>query len=111
MIGVVTGGLGLIGDRGKQIVSFVGFALALALALIPATASAADPVNAQYNSSLEQIPVGGSGGSAGGGGGGEGGLGSLPFTGLDVLVLAAVAAVLLGAGLMLRRRRAPEVES
>ncbi len=77
------------------------FAVALvALALAPATALAASsPTSEQYNSTLQQFSTGGgSSGSAGG----------LPFTGLDVAVLAAVAAGLLIAGLMLRRHRPTE---
>ena len=123
----VTGGLGLIGDR-KLSVLLVALALALTLAFVPGTASAADPANAQYNSSLQQLPTAGGGtsciesgsaGSASSGGsseecvsdeGGGGLVGSLPFTGLDVAVLALVAAVLLAAGLILRRRRDPGVE-
>ena len=108
MIGV-TGGFGLIGDRKRQMVVFAALALALALGLVPATAFAADPATHQYDSNLDQLPQSGAGGSAGGGGDG-GVVGSLPFTGLDVAVLAAIAAVLLGVGLLLRRRREPGAE-
>jgi len=50
---------------------------------------------------------GGTGGSSGGGGG-TGSVGSLPFTGLDLAMMAAVAAALVGFGLALRRRRVAE---
>ena len=113
MIGV-TGGLGLSWDRKTQSVLFLGLVWALALGLAPASAFAADPSTAQYESNLTQLPQSGGGDPAGGGGGGggEGGLvGSLPFTGLDVAVLAAVAVVLVVAGMVLRRGRAREVDA
>lgn len=114
MIGV-TGGLGVIWDRYRQIVSFAALALPLALALVPATAFAGDPADAQYDSNLQQLPQGGGGGSAGGldpaAGGGESFVGSLPFTGLDVALLAAVAVALVAAGLVLRRLRAPGADA
>ena len=110
----VTGGLGRIGDRKKLIVTFGVLALALVLMLVPATAFAGDPATAQYNSSLQQVSTGGGGSDCPecveGGGGGDV-VGSLPFTGLDVAMLAVVAAVLLAGGLMLRRRRDPEVDA
>jgi len=114
VIGVLTGGIGLFGDRNKLMVLLGVLALALALGLVPATAFAADPATQQYNSSLEQLPTGGAGNDCpecvdGGGGGGISE--SLPFTGLDVAVLAVVAAVMLAAGLALRRRGGPGVES
>lgn len=78
-----------------------------ALAL-PAAASAQSPTESQYSSNLDFVAQG----SAGGGPGSSGAAGSaasdpsgLPFTGLDVGLLAAVAAALLIAGLMLRRQR------
>jgi hypothetical protein len=93
-------------------------ALAAALAL-PAGAAAndcagagSDPTAAQYcNSNQNVAPTsteeGGSesqvaAASGGGGGGGEGG-GSLPFTGTDLLALAAVAAAFMAIGLALKR--------
>jgi hypothetical protein len=69
----------------------------LAFALTPVAAMAQAPTDAQYRPSLQQI-AGTGGGSASGGGG-------LPFTGLDVALLAAVAGGLLLAGLVLRRQR------
>jgi hypothetical protein len=78
--------------------------LVLALAA-PSAAIAASPSNSQYETQNHQI-------SAGGGGGGPSApsnstIGSLPFTGLDVGVLALAAAALLGAGFALRRLSDP----
>src|SRR3954469_25877295 len=91
--------------------------------LLPALAGAqtASPSDQQYSGNLEQVtPSGGSGtenltggGSGGGGGGGvspsggSGGLGGnvgpLPFTGFDVIAMAAVALAVTGLGLALQR--------
>ena len=78
-----------------------------ALAL-PAAASAQSPTESQYSSNLDFVAQS----SAGGGPGSSGAAGSaasdpsgLPFTGLDVGLLAVVAGALLIAGLMLRRQR------
>jgi hypothetical protein len=82
----------------------VGVTAAFVFALVPAAALAASgsPTDAQYTPVLQQVSVGGGGsppsstGSSGGG---------LPFTGLDVALLAAIAGGLLLAGLVLRRHR------
>ena len=68
-----------------------------------------------------ETAAGGGGGIASGGGGGTAGavggtadsatVGSLPFTGLDLIILAAVAVALLAAGLLLRRGRAGAAEA
>ena len=91
--------------------------------LLPAFAGAqtASPSQEQYSGNLEQVtPSGGgegdvtsTGGSGGGGGagvspsGGSGGLGGnvgpLPFTGFDVIAMAAVALAVTGLGLALQR--------
>jgi hypothetical protein len=88
-------------------------ALVVAMAL-PAQAFAGDPTQTQYSSPTQQA-VGGAGGAGGGGGvsgGGSAGTaavtpsnssGSLPFTGLDVIALLAVAGALTGTGFALRR--------
>jgi hypothetical protein len=73
----------------------------MATLALPAAASAESPTDQQYSSTLEFISQGGSGG----GGGSAGDPGGLPFTGLDVGLLAAVAVGLLIAGFMLRRQR------
>jgi hypothetical protein len=83
--------------------------LVLALAA-PSVATAASPSHAQYEPQNHQISVGG------GGGGGPSApsrstIGSLPFTGLDIGVLALAAAALLGAGLALRRLSDPAKRS
>jgi hypothetical protein len=74
----------------------------LAALSLPATASGGGPTDQQYSSSLEFISQGGDPGSTGSAPGG------LPFTGLDVALLAAVAVGLLIAGFMLRRQRPKE---
>jgi hypothetical protein len=80
------------------------------LALLPAaTGAATDPTDAQYSSSLDQISAGsGSGGGGDPGSAARDAAGGLPFTGLDVGLLAVVAAGLVLAGLLLRRQRAAE---
>ena len=65
---------------------------------VPASAAAQSPTDAQYSSNLQFVASGGSGGSGSSGG-------DLPFTGLDVGLLALVAGGLVVAGLMLRRQR------
>jgi hypothetical protein len=73
----------------------------------PAAAMATSPTTDQYGSRSQQIAATGSGGSSGGGASatttGHRTSGSLPFTGLDLGVLALAAVALLGAGIALRR--------
>ena len=90
---------------------------------LPAAALAADPTADQYGSQLQTLSAGSSGTSTPGGGAPgttatnstppaagapsatqSSGGGSLPFTGLDVGLLAAVAGGLALAGFMLRRQ-------
>jgi hypothetical protein len=85
--------------------------------LLPAFAGAqqTSPSQHQYSDNLSQIDTGGSsgaGGTGGGvasgvGGGTSGGLGGnvgpLPFTGFDVIAMAAVALAVTGLGLALQR--------
>jgi len=95
-----------------------GFAVALLSALlvgaitpVAAGAQATSPTCDQYSSTNCQLNNnGGGGGNNNGGGGGDasaGGLnsriGSLPFTGFDVLSMAAVALAVTGLGLVLQR--------
>jgi hypothetical protein len=95
-------------------------ALALAIVAIPAAAVAqdasSDPSAAQYTPTIpdgddgETASGGSTGGSSGGGGGGGGldsQIGSLPFTGMDLIILAGVALVLTGTGFALRRLSMP----
>jgi hypothetical protein len=119
VIGVLTGCTGRIGDREVRIALLALAALVVFLLPAAAGAQTASPSQRQYSGNLEQVTPSGGGGSGGGGdlggggvnggtggaeGGGSAGVGGLPFTGLEVGILAAVAAALLGAGMMLRRR-------
>lgn len=75
---------------------------------LPAAALAADPTTDQYGSQLQTLSVGSSGSStppaASAPSATESSGSSLPFTGLDVGLLAAVAGGLTLAGFMLRRQ-------
>jgi hypothetical protein len=100
----------VVGYFDRAGVRLAAFAL-FAFALTSATALAADPSTDQYGSRLEQVTQGGAGPGAGGGSAAsETVTGGLPFTGLDLVVLAAVAVAFLVAGLLLRQRRAGSVE-
>jgi hypothetical protein len=74
-------------------------ALLAALALMTGSAFAqgqgSDPTVAQYGDAASNVGAGGQAQAPGGGG--------IPFTGLEVGVLIAVAAVMGGAGIALRR--------
>ena len=106
--------------------SHVWLSLVLALAMggltvLPAVAAAqgatSDPTAAVYGDDDGQSASAGAGGSAGtSGGGGTGSsessglsspIGSLPFTGMDLIILAGVALVLTGTGFALRRASMP----
>ncbi len=80
----------------------------LSFALVPAVAAAQSvdptPTDAQYGDSLVQLSQGASGGGPGASADSSA-VGDLPFTGLDVALLAAVAAALVLVGLLLRSRR------
>jgi hypothetical protein len=74
----------------------------------------ANPSSAQYEPSIpEQGTAGAVGGPSGGGpaaneaGGSDDNIGSLPFTGMDVMIVAGVALVLTGTGLALHRLSTP----
>jgi hypothetical protein len=70
-----------------------------------AQGSSGDPSTAQYT---PNIPPGDEGGSTGGSSGGlDSQIGSLPFTGMDLIILAGVALVLTGTGFALRRLSTP----
>lgn len=85
--------------------------LVLALAA-PSVATAQSPSHAQYEPQNHQISVGGGGGSGSGPSApSRSTIGSLPFTGLDIGVLALAAAALLGAGFALRRLSDPAKRS
>jgi hypothetical protein len=94
--------------------------IAVAAIALPAAALASDPTADQYGSQLQTLSAGTSGTQTPGGGVGsaanatppvagavsatESGGSSLPFTGFDVGLLAAIAAGLGVAGFMLRRQ-------
>jgi tetrahydromethanopterin S-methyltransferase subunit E len=91
-----------------------------AVAIAPATAFAgdalSDPAAAQYHpqsqvqgtsttgSNTPNAPVAANAANSGL----KGNVGSLPFTGLDVIVLAVVAAALIGTGIALRKVSGPK---
>jgi hypothetical protein len=76
----------------------------------PSAAMAQSPSNAQYESQSQQISAGG-GQGPGPSAPSRSTIGKLPFTGLDVGVLALAAAALLGAGFALRRLSDPAKRS
>lgn len=92
--------------------------------MAPATAVAQDglsnPTEAQYE---PQSQIQGTNTTGGGGGGGgpvaantsnsstQGGTGTLPFTGMDLVVVAGTALALLASGFVLRKLSAPRAPS
>jgi hypothetical protein len=84
-----------------------GLAAMLGLALVagPAAALAQSPTNDQYDPTLTQIAAGGGGGGAGDSASEQ--LGGLPFTGLDLIAMVAVAACITALGIVLYRRSRP----
>ena len=98
-------------------------AVVAAVAIAPATALAQDalsnPSASQYEPASQvqgTSTTGGPGGSVASNNavhasGLNGTVGSLPFTGMDVIVLAVVAAALIGTGVALRRLSAPKTPS
>jgi hypothetical protein len=87
--------------------------MAVAFAGVPtalAQDSIDDPSQAQYEPPIPE-GEGTAGSSASGGSGGGSGLdsniGSLPFTGMDLLIVVGVALLLAGTGFALRRLSAP----
>ena len=92
--------------------------VAIVVALVAApTALAQDPINdptsAQYDPPIPGSAGGAAGASeaasaSGGSGGGlDSNIGSLPFTGMDLIIVAGVAFVLTGTGFALRRLSTP----
>jgi hypothetical protein len=86
--------------------------IATAFLAVPCAALAQDdPTSAQYRPPIPSSGGGVAGGAAGGGESGGGGLnsniGSLPFTGMDLIIVAGVAFVLTGTGFALRRLSTP----
>ena len=88
--------------------------LAAAFVALPSVALAQDPLSnpssAQYSAPIPESGTAGasaSGGSSGSGGGLSSNIGSLPFTGMDLIIVAGVAFVLTGTGFALRRLSTP----
>jgi hypothetical protein len=100
----------------KRLGGLALLAVVAAVAIAPATALAQDalsnPSDAQYvpksqvqgTSTTGKEPTTAAAQTSGL----NGNVGSLPFTGLDVIVLAVVAAALIGTGVALRRLSAPK---
>jgi hypothetical protein len=106
----------------KKLASLMLVAMCAALiAPVAAGAQTVDPTDTQYNNTLQQVSQGGSAcvegesGSGSSAGGNEcapppssneglgGNVGPLPFTGFDVIAMAAVALAVTGLGLGLQR--------
>ena len=86
-------------------------AVVAAVSVVPA-ASAQDPNDPsprQYDAPIPEAAKRAGTSAAGGGGGGglNSNIGSLPFTGMDLLIVAGVAFVLTGTGFALRRLSTP----
>ncbi len=105
----------------KRITGFLAVAAIAAIAAMPATALAqsvtSDPTDGQYGTDLPTKAAGatGGGGNVGGSvaeepsGGLNTSVGSLPFTGMDLIIIVGVALVLMGTGFALRRLSEPRV--
>jgi hypothetical protein len=99
-----------------RIIGLVTVVAVAAFAVMPAAGLAQsatdDPTSAQYD---PEIPSGTAGSAAGGGSVAEepassglsGPVGSLPFTGMDLIIIMGVALVLMGTGFALRRLSEP----
>ncbi len=91
------------------------FLIIAAMAVLVAVPSAGaqdpltDPSAAQYNPPIpdDESDTASSSASGGGGGGLDSNIGSLPFTGMDLIIVAGVAFVLTGTGFALRRLSTP----
>ena len=99
-------------SRRSRLGLLVIVAVVSAFAVVPMAAaqdSTSDPSSAQYDT---PIPDPGSdtastSASGGSGSGLDSNIGSLPFTGMDLLIVAGVAFVLTGTGFALRRLSTP----
>lgn len=99
----------------KRLGGFALFAVIAAVTVAPATALAQDalsnPSASQYEPKSQVQGTTTTGSAAQNStdqSGLNGNVGSLPFTGMDVIVLAIVAAALIGTGVALRRLSAPK---
>jgi hypothetical protein len=94
----------------RKILLVLGIVAAV-LAVPGAALAQSDPTAAQYKPPIPESGVAGgaAGGAAGGGGGGglNSNIGSLPFTGMDLIIVAGVAFLLTGTGFALRRLSTP----
>jgi hypothetical protein len=93
--------MGLIYVLRKNLAIVALCAMLAALSAAPASAQETSSVTAdQYDESGSQF--------SSGGGTADPGVGSLPFTGLDLGLMGAAAAALMGVGVLMRRRTASE---
>jgi hypothetical protein len=89
--------------RNKLVVVLVVAVCASLVAPSLAGAQSTNPSNTQYNDTLTQINAGNPPDDSGSGSGLGGNVGPLPFTGFDVIAMAAVALAVTGLGLALQR--------
>jgi hypothetical protein len=98
-------------SRCRELGLFLIVAILAAFAAVPAYAQDTDdPSSAQYDTPIpdpesETAGAVASGGESGGGL--DSSIGALPFTGMDLLIVAGVALVLTGTGFALRRLSTP----
>ena len=95
--------------RRSRIGLFLTVAIVAAFTAVPAYAQTIDdPASAQYDAPIPDSGTASSSASGGSSGGGlDSNIGSLPFTGMDLLIVAGVALVLTGTGFALRRLSMP----
>jgi hypothetical protein len=101
----------------RRVFAVLGVSAVCLVGPAAALAQTTGPTSAQYNPPIPQRGVaggaqGGQAGTAGGGasapsGGLNSNIGSLPFTGMDLIIVAGVAFVLTGTGFALRRLSTP----
>jgi hypothetical protein len=94
--------------RRSRLGLFLVVALVAAFTAVPAAMAQDDPSAAQYDPPIPDSGTAGSSASGAGGGSGlDSNIGSLPFTGMDLLIVGGVAFVLTGTGFALRRLSTP----
>ena len=96
-------------SRRRGLGLFLIVAMLAAFAAVPAFAQDTDdPTSAQYDPPIPESTTAGSAASGGGDPSGlDSNIGSLPFTGMDLLIVGGVALVLTGTGFALRRLSTP----
>ena len=87
----------------RRAVAVAVLCVSLAAVVAPSLAGASSPTQAQYQPQVHATFNGGGGDGGSTGSGLDGNVGPLPFTGFDVLSMAAVALAVTGAGLLLQR--------